>query len=101
MIEKIPEKIRNLRLQKGLTQEYMADKLHIDTVNYGRLERGKSSITIDRLWNISQILEVSISSFFEIERGIQEYTEILMEILTISQILKAEIEEIKSQLIKK
>ncbi len=55
----ILEKIRNIRLSHGYTQEYMAEKLGIDTVNYGRIERGKSKLTLDRFLKICEILQVS------------------------------------------
>ena len=58
-MNEILEKIRNLRLSRGYTQEYMAEKLGIDTVNYGRIERGKSKLTLDRFLKICDILQVS------------------------------------------
>jgi len=42
---KLNERIRTIRQGKGYTQEYMAEKLGIDTVNYGRIERGQTQIT--------------------------------------------------------
>ncbi len=58
-MNEILEKIRNLRLSHGYTQEYMAEKLNIDTVNYGRIERGKSKLTLDRFLKICEILQIS------------------------------------------
>ncbi len=63
-MDEILEKIRTLRLSKGYTQEYMAEKLSIDPVNYGRLERGQSKLTIDRFLKICKILEVDPVYFF-------------------------------------
>lgn len=56
----IHDKLRTLRISKGYTQDYVASKLNIDPVNYGRLERGQSKITIDRLQLLCQILDVDI-----------------------------------------
>ncbi len=58
MVKEILDKIRQIRLSRGYTQEYMADKLGIDTVNYGRIERGQSKLTIDRFLRICEILDV-------------------------------------------
>ncbi len=65
-MKELLEKIRNLRLAKGYTQEYMAEKIGIDTVNYGRIERGQTKITMDRFFKICEILEISPS---ELLRG--------------------------------
>lgn len=62
---KINEKIRNIRLSKGYTQEYVADKLNIDAVNYGRIERGQSKLTVDRFIELCKIFEVNPHIFFE------------------------------------
>jgi XRE family transcriptional regulator, regulator of sulfur utilization len=56
----IGESIRHARLKKGLSQESMADSLHISTSAYGDIERNKSEVTVKRLLKISQILEVNI-----------------------------------------
>ncbi len=54
------ERIRKYRELKGLTQEGMGIELGIDSVNYGRIERGKAKITIDRLSRIAEILELEL-----------------------------------------
>lgn len=59
----IQEKIRIKRLEKGLTQEYLAMKLGIDTATYGRIERSQIKLTIDRFIEISNTLETNPSYF--------------------------------------
>jgi transcriptional regulator with XRE-family HTH domain len=56
---RIAEKIRKLREVKGLKQESMAKRMGLTTNGYGKIERGESSITLDRLEQIAQVLEVS------------------------------------------
>jgi transcriptional regulator with XRE-family HTH domain len=56
---RIAEKIRKLREVKGLKQETMAKRMGLTTNGYGKIERGESSITLDRLEQIAQVLEVS------------------------------------------
>lgn len=46
---KINEALKNIRKSKGYSQEQVADYIGIDTTNYGRIERGRSSISFDRL----------------------------------------------------
>lgn len=60
----IHEKIRTIRQTKGFTQDYVAEKIGIDTVNYGRIERGQAKLAMDRFLKISEILEVKPSLFF-------------------------------------
>jgi XRE family transcriptional regulator, regulator of sulfur utilization len=54
------ERIRLARLQRGLSQENMADLLHLSTTAYGDIERGKTELTINRLSQIAQVLETSV-----------------------------------------
>ena len=64
---KVNDRIRQIRISKSLTQEYVAEKLGIDTVNYGRIERGQASLTVDRLMQLSEIMEFDIIEIFESE----------------------------------
>ncbi len=79
-MKKILEKIRNIRLSHGYTQEYMAEKLGIDTVNYGRIERGKSKLSLERFIRICEILEVSPTDLLNNEKnGIIDYLKKIYE----------------------
>ena len=53
------ERIRLERLQRGLSQENMADLLNLSTTAYGDIERGKTDLTLSRLSQIAQVLDVS------------------------------------------
>ncbi|MCK8493005.1 MULTISPECIES: helix-turn-helix transcriptional regulator [Spirosoma] len=55
----IEEKIRLHRLQRGLSQENMADLLSLSTTAYGDIERGKTDLTLSRLNQIAQVLDMS------------------------------------------
>ncbi len=78
---KIHEKLRTIRISMGYTQDYVANKLFIDPVNYGRIERGQSKITIDRLTKISEILDFDVSEIFSKESFEQQNnTELLLKI---------------------
>jgi len=53
-------RIRNLRKQKQLTQEQLAEKLNI-SVNYlGKLEAGQYAGSIDLLVEMTQVFEVTL-----------------------------------------
>jgi XRE family transcriptional regulator, regulator of sulfur utilization len=53
------ERIRLARLQRGLSQENMADLLSLSTTAYGDIERGKTELTISRLTQIASILDTT------------------------------------------
>ncbi len=53
------ERIRLARLQRGLSQENMADLLSLSTTAYGDIERGKTELTISRLTQIAGILDTT------------------------------------------
>ena len=52
--------IIELRKQKGLTQSLMAEKLGIAPNNYGKIEKGITEMTLNRLNQIAEILNVSV-----------------------------------------
>jgi XRE family transcriptional regulator, regulator of sulfur utilization len=55
----LTETIRLHRLRRGLSQENMADLLNLSTTAYGDIERGKTDLTVSRLLQIADLLEVS------------------------------------------
>lgn len=62
MNEQVLKNIRAIRMSRGFSQEYLAEQLGIDYTSYGRIELGKTALTMDRLFKIADILAVSINS---------------------------------------
>ena len=62
MNERIAERIRMLRLQKGLSQQNIADELNLTVAAYSNIERGITAINLERLYQLSEIFNLSISS---------------------------------------
>lgn len=56
----IQEKLKNLRKQKGISQEKMAKIIGTDTSNYSRKERGEVKIFNDEWEKLAKTLEVSV-----------------------------------------
>ena len=52
--------IRTCRESKGISQDYMADMLNIAQSAYAYLESGKTTMSIDRLLRITEILDLDI-----------------------------------------
>ncbi|WP_176752712.1 helix-turn-helix domain-containing protein [Psychroflexus sediminis] len=55
------QNIRKIRIQKGFSQEYMAETLGITQPTYARLEKDDHRISIVRLLQIAQQLETNVS----------------------------------------
>jgi len=57
-VRTVAANIRRIRESKSYTQEYLAIKLAISQNAYSKIELGYTKITVERLFQISQILEV-------------------------------------------
>lgn len=55
----IGRRIKNIRLEKKLKQEDLADKLDVSIAFMSRVERGTSQINLKRLTQIAELLNVS------------------------------------------
>lgn len=64
--EKVGNRIKYLRRQKGLTQEKLALKAGLDRTYLAGIESGKRNATIVSIEKIVNALEVTMSFFFEL-----------------------------------
>lgn len=60
LVDEIRERIKKIRLEKGYSQDYMADKLNISQNAYHKLEKGYCRIHLLKLIDISTILEIEL-----------------------------------------
>ena len=58
MITNPETKIKQIRELKNLTQEFVATQLDLSTRAYSKIESGETQLTINRLNEISKVLEV-------------------------------------------
>jgi len=68
----LSEKIRQIRLQKGLSQENMADMLGLSTTAYGDIERGRNELSVSRLENVAKLLDVPLPELLGIDVSMSE-----------------------------
>ncbi len=61
---KIGQRLKEIRLQKKLTQEEVAWKSEVDRTFMNHVENGKRNISVDSLNKILNGLEVSVKDFF-------------------------------------
>jgi transcriptional regulator with XRE-family HTH domain len=64
-IKAIAAAIRKKREQKNYTQEYLAYKLNISQNAYSKIELGYTKITVERLFQIAEVLEISVGELLD------------------------------------
>ncbi len=68
-MEKIIEKISQLRNRKGYTYENMADELELTPAAYRKIETGETKLSVERLFRISNILEMPVNELLEFDQN--------------------------------
>jgi len=59
----VQKSLRKYRLEKNYSQEYMASQLNLSQTSYGRIENGKTPLTIEMLEKILLILNIDLLVF--------------------------------------
>jgi transcriptional regulator with XRE-family HTH domain len=57
--------IRELRKEKGLSQEAFADLAGVDRSYMGHIERGEKNVTLTKIYQIAKALDMSLPAIFE------------------------------------
>ena len=57
-------KVRQMRLEKGFSQETFADRCGLHRTYIGAVERGERNISIENIEKIAKVLKVPISLLF-------------------------------------
>lgn len=57
---KVGNNIRKLRELRNYTQQFMADQLEISLSGYGKIERNDTNVSLGRLQQIANILDVDV-----------------------------------------
>lgn len=63
------EKLKNLRKQKGITQQYLANIIATDVSNYSRKENGEVKIYDEEWEKLAQALDVNVEDIKENRTG--------------------------------
>lgn len=67
LVKAIGERIRELRLKQGISQEDLANEADIPLSQIGRIERGETNPTISTLYVIAIALNVSLTELVNIK----------------------------------
>ena len=66
-MEKIINRIKEIRKEKGISHEAMAFDLGISQVAYSKIEKNETKLTVERLFKIAEILEAKIEDILDIK----------------------------------
>ncbi len=88
----VGKRIRERRLEKGLTQKELADATGVKFQQIQKYETGMNRVSASRMWEISLELGVPITYFFE-ELHITRFPNDLMRLLTEENIVIIELLE--------
>ena len=62
------QNIRSIRIAKQFSQDYVAAKLNISQNAYSKIELGYTKITLERLFQIADILEFDVTDFINADK---------------------------------
>lgn len=61
---KVIEALREIRKNRGISQEEIADVLHCDSSNYSKIENGIQKLAVETLEKIADYMNEDITYFF-------------------------------------
>ncbi|SFJ15245.1 helix-turn-helix domain-containing protein [Thermoflavimicrobium dichotomicum] len=68
--KKIGEKLRQIRINRGLSMEALAKQIQISKPTLGQIERGEANPTLSVLWKIAHGLSIPITSLLAVENDV-------------------------------
>lgn len=83
------EKIKEIRINKGLSQRQLGSILRMGNSTISSVERGERNLTIDMLQRISDALEIDVVSLLKFDNGEQTAPEIIKEAEAVYSIPKS------------
>lgn len=63
--KKFGNRVRELRLKSGLSQEQFADKVYVHRTYIGMIERAEKNISLVNIEKIAKAFEIKIADLFE------------------------------------
>src|ERR1700733_2241345 len=63
--KKVGENLLKIRLLRGMTQESLADGVGVTFQQIQKYEKGKNRISVSRLSQCSQVLEIPVAEFYD------------------------------------
>jgi transcriptional regulator with XRE-family HTH domain len=66
-MEKVLVKLKEIRKEKGYSHDFIAHELEISQAAYSKLEKNETKLTVERLYKLAEILEVTIGDLLDIQ----------------------------------
>jgi transcriptional regulator with XRE-family HTH domain len=63
-IETIADRLKKIRIDKNVSQDFLAKKLGFTQKAYSKIENNETKLNVEVLQRISEILEIPVESFF-------------------------------------
>ena len=73
-LKKLTEKISSVRIKKGYTLDNMAHELDLTQASYRKIEIGETNLSVERLFQISEILDTPLHELLEIGNDVFQQT---------------------------
>ena len=73
------KKIKEIRKKRGLTQDFLAEKVGIDAKHLSRIECGKNSLSLNLLYKICDVLNTDPCVLFD-NISLKNKTELIADI---------------------
>jgi len=70
--EQFGKRLKQLRAQKGLTQEELAEAVGVSTDFISLMERGQRAPSFENLERLAEVFEVKVSELFEFPENSQD-----------------------------
>lgn len=67
VLKNLGKNIKKYRIEAGLTQDILAEKINVHQTYIGKIELGSSSPSITVLFKISRALGVKLSNIFDFD----------------------------------
>lgn len=68
VLENLGKNLKEYRLDCGMTQEILAEKVGIHPTYVGKLESGKNNPSVKLLFKVSRALGVKLSDIFDFDK---------------------------------
>ncbi len=67
LYKRVADRIKQLRIEKGITQQQLAGLIDYEKSNMSRLESGRVNIKLNTIYKISRALNISMSELLNVE----------------------------------
>ncbi|CAA7392725.1 helix-turn-helix domain-containing protein [Chryseobacterium fistulae] len=63
------DRIKQIRIEKGISHEAMAHNLGISQTAYTKIEKNETKLTVERLFKIAETLETKVENLLGLQAG--------------------------------